>query len=201
MSVSDLNTDLFRIINDLGKQYSSLNMPMIFIAEYMVYVLALVVFLFWLTKNKMMVICATLTFALAEVIGKMAGMMYSNPQPFAELSNVNKLIGKAIDNSFPSDHTILFFSFCISFWLCRRGWGFLWVILACIVGVSRIWVGVHYPADVLAGAFISVFSAIVTYAVIPKLHFIHKCLDIYVKGERLLLSSFCKFKNTKSKNL
>ncbi|EJS67610.1 bacitracin transport permease BcrC [Bacillus wiedmannii] len=37
MSFSQLNIDAFRAINDLGKQYSSLNSTMVFLAEYMVY--------------------------------------------------------------------------------------------------------------------------------------------------------------------
>ncbi|GGJ63280.1 hypothetical protein GCM10007111_26600 [Virgibacillus kapii] len=64
----------------------------------------------------MMIICGYL---LAEIIGKISGIIYSNDPPFEELSHVNHLIDHEIDNSFPSDHTILFFSFCITFFLKR----------------------------------------------------------------------------------
>ncbi len=105
-----------------------------------------------------------------RIIGENSqGKFHTNYQPFAELPNVNKLVEKAVNNSFPSDHTIIFFSFCITFWLFKRGWGFLWGILAVLVGISRIWVGVHYPADVLVGAIISIVSATIVYQIVLKL--------------------------------
>ncbi len=67
-----------------------------------------------------MVIQAMVAFVIAEVIGKIAGKFHLNYQPFAVLPNVNKLVDHAVDNSFPSDHTILFFSICFSFWLVRK---------------------------------------------------------------------------------
>ncbi|WP_045522615.1 undecaprenyl-diphosphatase [Neobacillus niacini] len=185
-----MNENLFRFINDLGKEYTSFNLVVVVIAEYMVIFLALAVLTFWFTrkhKNRIMVICGLITFAVAEIIGKVAGKIHSNHQPFAELSNVNKLIEKAIDNSFPSDHTILFFSFCVTFWLFRGGRGFTWVLLAFLVGISRIWVGVHYPADILVGAMISIVSAFVVFRVVPKLSMIQKLLGIYEKGESYIL--------------
>ncbi len=48
-------------------------------------------------------------------------------------------------------HTILFFSICFSFWLVRKKTGWLWLILALCIAISRIWVGVHYPFDVTVG--------------------------------------------------
>ena len=194
MDYSGLNINLFRTINDLGKQYTFLNSSMIFIAEYMVYFLAIVVITIWFTrrkKNRMMVLCATITFVIAEIIGKIAGKLHSNYQPFA----------KAVDNSFPSDHTILFFSFCVSFWLFRKGWWFLWVVLSFIVGISRIWVGVHYPADVIAGAFISIILATIIYYIFPKLKLTQKLLGIYEKGEQIILFPLSKSKGEKSKDL
>ncbi|MEH7012316.1 undecaprenyl-diphosphatase [Neobacillus niacini] len=187
---SVVNENIFRLINDLGKQHSFFNPFFVFIAEYMVVFLAMVVFTFWFTrkhKNRIMVICGSITFVVAEIIGKVAGKIHSNHQPFAELSNVNKLIEKAVDNSFPSDHTILFFSFCVTFWLFRGGRGFIWVLLAFLVGISRIWVGVHYPADILVGAMISIVSAFVVFRVVPKLSMIQKLLGIYEKGESYIL--------------
>ncbi len=188
--MNEININLFRMINDLGKQQTYLNPTLVFIAEYMVFLLAIAVIIFWFTrinKNRMMVICGTITFVFSEIIGKVAGKIHSNNQPFAELSNVNKLIEKAVDNSFPSDHTILFFSFCVTFWIFSKKLGYLWVVLAFLVGISRVWVGVHYPADVIVGAIISTFSALIVYMVVPKLSFIHKLLGIYEKGEQYIL--------------
>lgn len=204
MTITEVNVDVFRLINDMGKEYSSLNPGMIFIAEYLVYILALTTIIFWFTRNnsnRLMVVCASITFILSEILGKLAGKLHSNYNPFAELPNVNQLIQKAIDNSFPSDHTILFFSFCITFWLFKKGWGFIWVLLAFLVGISRIWVGVHYPADVLAGALISIISAIIVYQVIPKIKLTLVFLDFYERGEKSIFSFFADRSGSKSKDM
>jgi undecaprenyl-diphosphatase len=185
-----MNEHLFRLINNLGKEYTILNPGVVFIAEYMVIFLAIAVLVFWFTrvnKNRIMVICGSITFVIAEIFGKIAGKIHSNHQPFAELSNVNQLIEKAVDNSFPSDHTILFFSFCLTFWIFRGARGFIWILLALLVGISRIWVGVHYPADIMAGTIISICTAIIVIRVVPKLSIIQKVLGIYEKAESYIL--------------
>ncbi|GEB34134.1 MULTISPECIES: undecaprenyl-diphosphatase [Brevibacillus] len=190
MNLMELNVQCFRAINDLGKQYPELNPAFYAIAEYTVYALALCALLYWFTRdsqNRMMVICATATFVMAEVLGKLAGTLHTNNQPFAELANVNQLVQKAVDNSFPSDHTILFFSFCVSFWLFQRKTGILWMLLAVCVGLSRIWVGVHYPADVLVGALISIGSALTVFLLLPRFAFVHSLLSFYEKMESAIL--------------
>ncbi|NGP59335.1 undecaprenyl-diphosphatase [Paenibacillus thiaminolyticus] len=190
MIMSQWNIDIFRAINDLGKQFASLNPAAVFVAEYMVYALALAMLVYWFTRsgrNRMMVIQAGLAFILAEIMGKAASKLYSHHQPFAELPEVNKLIDHAIDNSFPSDHTILFFSVCVSFWLVRKKEGWLWLALACCVAVSRIWVGVHYPVDIAAGALLGMVSALVMYWLVPKLGFVKRSLDLYERAERRIL--------------
>jgi undecaprenyl-diphosphatase len=185
-----VNENLFRLINDLGKQHTFFNPVFIFIAEYMVVFLTLAVLTFWFSrvyKNRIMVICGSITFVIAEIFGKIAGKIHSNHQPFAELSNVNQLIEKAVDNSFPSDHTILFFSFCVTFCMIRGARGYFWIVLALLVGISRIWVGVHYPADILVGAMISIGTALIVFRIIPKLSIIQRLLGIYEKGESYFL--------------
>ncbi|MED1060469.1 undecaprenyl-diphosphatase [Bacillus mycoides] len=182
MSFSQFNIDIFRAINDLGKQYSFLNSAMVFLAEYMVYIFGLIIIAYWFTgsrKSRMMVIQAMVAFVIAEVIGKIAGKFHLNYQPFAVLPDVNKLVDHAVDNSFPSDHTILFFSICFSFWLVRKKTGWLWLILAFCVAISRIWVGVHYPFDVAIGALIGCVSALFSYWLVPKFSFIKQLLTLY----------------------
>lgn len=185
-----MNEKLFRLINDLGKEYTIVNPAVVFIAEYTVIFLAATIILFWFTRinqNRIMIICGSLTFVFAEIFGKIAGKIHSNHQPFAELSHVNQLIEKAVDNSFPSDHTILFFSFCMTFWLFKGAKGAIWILIALLVGISRIWVGVHYPADILVGAMISIVTAFMVFRIIPKLSIIQKLLGIYEKGESYIL--------------
>ncbi|MGN4819040.1 undecaprenyl-diphosphatase [Bacillus cereus group sp. MYBK139-2] len=197
MSFSQFNIDIFRTINDLGKQYSFLNPAIVFLAEYMVYIFALIILAYWFTgsrKSRMMVIQAMVAFVIAEVIGKIAGKFHLNYQPFAVLPDVNKLVDHAVDNSFPSDHTILFFSICFSFWLVRKKTGWLWLILALCVAISRIWVGVHYPFDVAIGALIGCISAIILYWLVPKLSFIRQLLTQYERVEKRVLPSKNKSK-------
>ncbi|PFS59494.1 undecaprenyl-diphosphatase [Bacillus cereus] len=192
MSFSQFNIDIFRAINDLGKQYSSLNSTMVFLAEYMVYILALIILAYWFTgsrKSRMMVMQAMVAFVIAEVIGKIAGEFHLNYQPFAVLPDVNKLVDHTVDNSFPSDHTILFFSICFSFWLVRKKTGWLWLILAFSVAISRIWVGVHYPFDVAIGALIGYVSAFFSYWLVQKFSFLNQLLTLYERVEKHVLPS------------
>lgn len=181
MSFMDINERGFRMINDLGKQYDFLNPVFVFIAEYVLYLVIIMTVIFLFSKkkrNKLMSICTLLSIILAEIIGKLVGYLHLNNQPFAELSNVNQLIEKAVDNSFPSDHTIIVFACCVSFWMFQKGWNFLWVILAILVGISRMGVGVHYPADVIAGAMISIISVLVVYYFVPKTDFVQKRMNV-----------------------
>ncbi|MFJ8218607.1 undecaprenyl-diphosphatase [Bacillus cereus] len=197
MSFSQFNIDIFRAINDLGKQYSFLNSTMVCLAEYMVYILALIIVAYWFTgsrKSRTMVIQAMVAFVIAEVIGKIAGKFHLNYQPFAVLPDVNKLVDHTVDNSFPSNHTILFFSICFSFWLVRKKTGWLWLILAFCVAVSRILVGVHYPFDVAVGALIGCISAVFSYWLVPKLSFIRQLLTQYERIEEHVLPSKNKSK-------
>ncbi|MCR8645448.1 undecaprenyl-diphosphatase [Paenibacillus sp. N1-5-1-14] len=188
--MSQLNTDIFRLINDWGKQLDFLNPIVVFIAEYTIYFLALAMLFYWFTgikRYRMMVIQAGLAFVLAEVIGKLLGKLHEHHQPFAELPDVSKLIDHAINNSFPSDHTILFFSICTSFWLVRKRNGWFWLVLATCVAISRVWVGVHYPVDILVGAIVGIISALICYWFIPDLRFIKRLLASYEKLEQRIL--------------
>lgn len=196
MSISEVNISLFRMINDLGKEFTFLNPVFVFIAEYTVFLLLATVIVFWFTRvrrNRLMIISAFISVVMAEILARLVGLLHSNNQPFAELANVNKLIEKTVDNSFPSDHTIIFFAFCFTFFLFRKG--FWWIIVAVLVAISRIWVGVHYPADVTVGAIIAIVTSILAFTIVKKVDVIKRILAIYEKAEQNILPSKNKSKN------
>jgi len=116
-----------------------------------------------------MVISGLLTVGIAVLLGRVAGLFHSNKQHFAELSNVNQLIEKSVDNSFPSDHTMIFFAVCFTFFLFKKTGRYFWMAFACLVGFSRIWVGVHYPGDIIVAAILAILSATLLYTIVSKL--------------------------------
>ncbi len=195
MNLSEINIELFRMFNDLGKEVMFLNPIMIFFAKYMKYFLLFGIIMYWFTRkreNRIMIISSMFAFVVAEVFGAIAGAIHSNNQPFVELNNVNQLIGHAIDNSFPSDHAIEFFSICITFLLFKKNLRYVWLAIAILVSFSRIWVGVHYPADILVGAILGIIGAALCYWIIPQLNVIKKLIDIYEQGEDYVLSKVSK---------
>ena len=185
-----LNDNLFRLINNLAGSLSFLNPLVIFLAKYAIFVLAIFMIFLWFTKPRMQktLIAAAIAFAIAEVLAKILGIFISHEQPFATLSNVYQLIDKEVGNSFPSDHTVLAFSICISLFIGSKSkFKPFYIVLAFLIGIARIWVGVHYPVDVLVGALLGTVAAIVTFPFVIRNKFIKKCLHYYSKLENKLI--------------
>ncbi|WP_125568277.1 undecaprenyl-diphosphatase [Companilactobacillus insicii] len=181
---------MFRLINNLANKSETLNYLGVFTAKYTVYILALVMVILWFAKRndfqtRKMLIIATLSCVLSELVGKLvAGHIYFHKQPFAVLSGVNKLISKNIGNSFPSDHTIVFFSIMVIFFIYFKSkLRYLFPVLAIIVGISRIFVGVHYPIDIFVGASIGTIISIISYIYLNNSKFIVKIINLTYKVE------------------
>jgi undecaprenyl-diphosphatase len=67
-------------------------------------------------------------------------------------------IGAYFENwsAFPSDTATILFAMTTGFWLLSRWWGLLWAGFSIAAMMARIYFGLHYPGDVLAGALIGV---------------------------------------------
>jgi undecaprenyl-diphosphatase len=74
------------------------------------------------------------------------------PRPFVSIHHVHVLINRPASGSMPSAHaTTAFAGALLLGWLWPR-WRIGFLALATVIAFSRVYVGVHYPADVLAGA-------------------------------------------------
>ena len=86
----------------------------------------------------------------------------ARPRPFDTYTQIIPLITRPKDYSFPSGHTCASFAVAL---VCLRmlpgKWGILPVVLAGMIAFSRLYLGVHYPGDVLAGFLVALLTSTV----------------------------------------
>lgn len=89
---------------------------------------------------------------------------YPRLRPYLVLPQTN--IGKnpLTDHSFPSGHTTAIFSVTIPFIMAMPLLAFILLPLAFLVGFSRIYLGLHYPSDCLAGCLVGTTAGLCTVA-------------------------------------
>jgi undecaprenyl-diphosphatase len=79
--------------------------------------------------------------------------LWARPRPLVQ-DAASLLVSRSADPSFPSDHATFAFAAATGLYLVRRRWGIVAAVFAALVAFSRVYVGTHYPADVIAGAVI-----------------------------------------------
>lgn len=85
-------------------------------------------------------------------------------RPYDVIEGLTSLVGAQKDYSFPSGHTGSAFAAAVVMFLgLPKKCGIPILVFACLMGLSRLYVGVHYPSDVLGGALIGTGIALFTY--------------------------------------
>ena len=80
-------------------------------------------------------------------------------------NGVNLLIANPKDFSFPSGHTLASFEAAVTIFLFNKKYGIITLALATLIGISRLYLFVHFPSDVLAGAVFGTLIAIGVYTI------------------------------------
>ena len=80
-------------------------------------------------------------------------------RPYEVIDGLRLMIEKQKDFSFPSGHTSASFAAACAFYrILPKNWGIAAIVLAALISLSRLYVGVHYPSDVLGGLIIGIFA-------------------------------------------
>ncbi|QCR35805.1 undecaprenyl-diphosphate phosphatase [Nissabacter sp. SGAir0207] len=127
-------------------------------------------------------------FAMAATTS--VSLLYPHARPFVEGVGYN-FLPHAPDDSFPSNHGTVIFTFALAFLSWHRPWsGAVLMVVACAIAWSRVYLGVHWPLDMvgglLAGGVGCLFSQLVWNlfgsAIAPRLERLYRfCFAIPIR--------------------
>lgn len=115
---------------------------------------------------------------MAAVLGLVINLLIVNvwlknvvdrTRPYYVVEGLQSLLPPQWDSSFPSGHTSHAFVMVAAIWsMLKRKYGVIALVIATLIAFSRLYLGVHYPSDVLFGVLIGLISGFVSVMVIKR---------------------------------
>ena len=145
--------------------------------------IALLIILLCIPKTRRAAIIGAATLLLTFIVTNLClKPLIGRTRPYEVIEGLTRIIEKQSDRSFPSGHTANSMAVGVSLWLVSKkyeiigdkklyfpkaaGWAVLvWSVL---VGLSRLYVGVHFPTDVLGGAIVAILNTVIVFTVYKK---------------------------------
>ena len=152
-----MDLKLFQFINDFAGRWGWLDWLGKFFATDVAYIVVVELVLFFILKkeHRKMIAVALISAGIARgIIVTIIRWLYHRPRPIL-VTDIHALV---VNNewSFPSGHASFFFALAMGVYLYNKKWGAWLFVLAALMGLARIFVGVHWPSDILAGAALGI---------------------------------------------
>jgi membrane-associated phospholipid phosphatase len=112
-------------------------------------------FFFGGKQRKKTAITLVIVFLVLMGVGFMVKEAYSRPRPYDAMTGVRLIVDEESDGSYPSGHTFIVVAGVVVVWrYLKRAWAASLTLEAALVAYSRVYVGVHYPSDILGGVLL-----------------------------------------------
>jgi undecaprenyl-diphosphatase len=163
MNLPEVDTFIFFFINqNLQNSFFDIVMPFITKRAY-IFFLPFVLWLFLKDKKTALItsVLAIASLLIADWSSQTFKDYFERVRPCNALENVKMLVGCGKSFSMPSNHAANAFAFAMPFYfLFRSKLRYAFLIIAILVSFSRVYVGVHYPSDVVAGACLGTIASL-----------------------------------------
>ncbi len=169
-----MNTEVFFLIHNFAHQNFMLDNLMILAADYLIFAIFIVLGLmrvFGYPKHKMAFAVTLISVILVSIIIKIINYYFFIPRPFVSFPIITLINGDRLDSTFPSQHTSIMAAATFSYYYYHSRLFPYLLFLTLIIGFSRIFVGVHYPLDILGGLILGSFTSFITI----------KCIRYFIK--------------------
>ena len=117
-------------------------------------VTTLLLIIFTSNQTRLTAISSATALALSHVPVQLVKKFFPRKRPYLQIETTKILPNPLKDHSFPSGHTTAVFSVIVPFLLQTPSLAAVLIPLGLSVGISRIYLGLHYPSDVIAGGIL-----------------------------------------------
>lgn len=114
---------------------------------------------------------ALVVLGISQIIVQSLKLILSRERPYKIIEQLNTFGINLKDYSFPSGHTTASFSLAATIAMNVPRLTIIVFFLALIIGISRIYLGVHYPTDVVAGIILGIGTSLIVH------HYMMKYID------------------------
>ena len=118
--------------------------------------------------------------ALGLFANQVISHLWDRARPYEAHPSIIPLLPRSLDPSFPSDHATFAFAVAGATLAWRRGLGLVCLAMASIVGLARIYVGVHWPSDIVGGAVVGLTAGYAVSRCLPLLELPQRTLSRYL---------------------
>lgn len=164
------NHGLFRIVNDFSRHTAWAHGVMAIYAVYApVFFAGLLVVGWWIARRQgsptRMAAALWTPFGalLALGLGQPINHLVAEPRPYYQMQHVLVLVPRTTDFAFPSDHATMAAAVTVGMLYVSRRFGIITGLFGLLLGFARVYVGAHFPGDILGGY---VLGAVVVLATV-----------------------------------
>ena len=145
---------LFNVIHGLAGQSKFLDWFGVFLADYLSYFLILgfiIIFIRYRYSFRFLAFTILVFLLSRGIFVEVFRFVFPRTRPFTEL-DFTPLITPPSGWAYPSGHATVFFALAFTLWAVNRKWSLWFLTAAILMGIARVFVGVHWPVDIFAGA-------------------------------------------------